>query len=203
MLLLDFINLEITPSNLLDLYSHYGIIHTVDGQNRGSDDVCITREDLNHRFCLTDEAYKGLEDWPQDSFLSPKEGADLLRSALKKSQTRYEKFIEGCMARDLDLKFLNDALNDISPDLRFFPNQENIFKPTLQYSKQILVTLEDHIDLSILTVFLKGDGEFLQKIKKCEQCGGYFPYKRESAKFCSKECKRDFHNKRSPSRCKI
>ena len=108
-------------------------------------------------------------------------------------------FAEKCRkSRNVPFDFINERFEEIQQNNHILKFSGTIENPTLtlltipiQYA-----TIEDEIETkAYLAPFLAGEGAKWLRNRYCEECGKFFFYKLERARFCSQACRMRANNK--------
>ncbi len=199
-LLLDFCNLrDITHNAILDVHKKHRIIHTIDGNNKGYEESCFSKQDPDKRVWLlleSEETKRFKNNNPGFVILpSEKRGDEILRF-LQESQIEYKNFLNKCIEGQFDLEFINKIIKDFSEIGLRLNKSIHEWTPSVVYEIEYLRTFESYIDWEILDIIFLHLGSIFQTVRACnwQKCRKYFLYKRKDQKYCSSNCSR---NKRS------
>jgi len=202
-LLLDFCNLkEITHNSILNLQKKYKIIHSDDGDKRGYEDYCLSKQDSkSRRWALVEgnEIQEFKNNMPEGYVVLPsqKNGSEILRY-LSNSQTEYNKFLSQCAAGHLDLVFINEIMQNLKHIGLKLEESSNKWSPSVTHGINHLMTFESYINWEILNLFFIHAGPIFKRVQICnwQNCGKYFLHKRKDQKYCSDTCSRDMRHDR-------
>jgi hypothetical protein len=127
-------------------------------------------------------------------------GRDLFIQELFKAVKWFHAFMAGCESGRMDIGTLNEFKYTKGIVLEFKPSK-NPMNPALS-AAELLDVGDDIIERKLLCNFIypflfSGQGNLLSKIRRCRNCGAYFPAKRVSATFCGSKCRSAFYYENS------
>jgi len=216
-LLIDFCNVKKWDlSTILSLYEKYSI------QKDSEDDLiqkeykirdCNTRHDSQHTYCLIENnRSKNLQNHSPETFVLPSQiEFQKLYEYLEQSQTKYRRFLDSCIKGNLDLADLNNLIRNINTsEPMFFDNPKQFSRKIKKREREFIKwnpviylmgngkCIEDAIESEIIHRFLRREGNYFSKIRRCNYlaCQKYFKAERATtAKYCpGDQCRYSYNN---------
>ncbi len=198
-LLLDFCNVRRwNQESLREFYHQHGFTKKI---------VCRTRN-CKYWFALEeDEKLRKYGEQrtgasaPSIIFPSDDHYDNLLQTNLMISQGNYEReFLEKCIAGKLDMAVLNRMVAELDWAQTYHVSEIDakhanveFVESSDQWNPDVLfdfekITIESFIELGIINVFLRKDGQVFSRISKCPVCESYFLRKRADNIYCGDKC---------------
>ena len=191
--IMEFCNIGTDPADLLGFYKRWHIIHTLEGEKRGYDQILSTRSEERCRYILTPEILPAYEDSIKTGFLIPLSDGRWqdLPAALNAIKNEYIDFLVKAGNGILEVSTLNKWMQNMKDfEIGFTPDEtsEDQMNPKIQHQINHTASIETWIEAKTLNWFLNKQGEIFTYVGQCEWCHKFFFQKRPDQVYCSSRC---------------
>ena len=185
--IIDFVNAKICDfDKILSFFKKNKIYFTLHGDKKGYDYIFFGG-DNSDKYYLIDKTAGSYTNLCQ---INDIECINILESL----QHDWRKILLNTITYGPDIDFLNK----ISDKVKYIIlKTDHIYLPKIGQFKYFDRNFNDILEFSYLDIFIVGSGVFFKKLSECNnnECKQFYIKNRPKQKFCSDNCRHNFHNR--------